>query len=669
MGCLTPDRRRRIAALTVMAMVPLAAMIIAMTDLLKPGVVPVALDYRLTAGIEESGTTVGIADSHIWELTLPNGQPDFEAMDDHLQAMQDLGVDHVRVIIPWRGNEPWGPPGTLPSTIEQQYWARSDYIINRAAERGMAVLGVLNHAPEWGGADPAPWVTLGFEEAPNPELYAQYAARVVQRYGSKVAAYEIWNEPNAVSGWAPQISAEAYTEVLKAAYTAIKNVNGADPNDPLVVAGVLGAVTTVPLVTLDPRTFVETMYASGAKGFFDALSFHPYHYSLKFGEGEVTPQEPWKINSPLEQVIAIRQLMLANGDAALRIWATEYGLPTFGSLTEDQQKQYIENFLDAWSKLKDEDGTSYAGPSFLYTLRDAFVSGELTEATSLGLFKFDVLTGEWVMKEAAKWLQEFLDQDPTDPPPGQSDPPDDLGTQIAKAMQAFFEQVRAAFASVQQTVANVANSINAMMNAVAQAIAAIFNPGGAGAQSLPAEVQEEFAEGTRTAAMSLAMDTADLPDETPAAAEVAESEAASEISPVKAAETTDTAETLPADEDGGAAPQPDTTDSPETEEAPVEIEGSTDVTEDSAADVEAEVEVELGSGEAGVGTVTEPASREPVRTGIVARPGEVGGGDPDAAQDRSGSGVGAEASDSPARSASGSGSESGDSSESSESGD
>jgi polysaccharide biosynthesis protein PslG len=141
-------------------------------------------------------------------------------------------------------------------------------------------------------------------------------------------------------------------------------------------------VTTSPL-TLDPRTFVETMYANGAKGHFDALSFHPYHYSLKFVDGHVTPQDPWKINFPLEQVIAIRQLMLANGDAGLRIWATEYGLPSFGSLTEDQQQKYIENFLDAWSELKDADGTSYAGPSFLYTLRDAFVNGELTEGTSL----------------------------------------------------------------------------------------------------------------------------------------------------------------------------------------------------------------------------------------------------------------------------------------------
>ena len=648
MRCLTPERRRRIAAFTVMAMVPLAAMIVAMTDLLKPGVEPVALDYRLTASIDESGTTVGIADSHIWELTLPNGQPDFEAMDDHLQAMQDLGVDHVRVIIPWRGNEPWGPPGTLPSSVEQEYWARSDYIINRAAERGMAVLGVLNHAPEWGGADPAPWATLGFEEAPDPELYAQYAARVVQRYGSKVGAYEIWNEPNAVTGWAPQIDAVAYTEVLKAAYTAIKNVNGDDPNDPLVVAGVLGAVVTVPLATLDPRTFVETMYASGAKGFFDALSFHPYHYSLKFGEGEVTPQEPWKVNSPLEQVIAIRQLMLANGDAALRIWATEYGLPTFGSLTENQQKDYIENFLNEWANLTDEDGTSYAGPSFLYTLRDAFVSGELTEATSLGLFKFDVVTGEWVMKEAAKWLQEFLDADPNEPPPpGQSDPPEDLGTQIAKAMQALFEQVQAAFASVQQTFANVANSINAMMNAVAQAIAAIFNPGGAVAESLPAEVQEDFADGTRTAAMSLAMETADLPEETPpsAAAEVTESESAQDVSSV---EPVDTVEALPADEEEDATPESDV-DSAEPAEAPVEDEGSTGATEDETAEVEADVEADS-------------ASREPVRTGIVARPGKVGGDDTDTSGDLSEPGADhSEADD--AESDSESGSESGSDSE------
>ena len=46
----------------------------------------------------------------------------------------------------------------------------------------------------------------------------------------------------------------------------------------------LGAVVTAGGFTMDPVTFVQTMYANGAKGYFDALSYHPYNYSKTFAE-------------------------------------------------------------------------------------------------------------------------------------------------------------------------------------------------------------------------------------------------------------------------------------------------------------------------------------------------------------------------------------------------
>lgn len=626
-------RQRWSALLAVAMMIPMGAMFMVTGDLLSEKRQRVSLPYVLTAAIDESGSTVGIADSHIWELTTPTGQPDYAAMDEHLDAMQQLGVDTVRVIIPWRGNEPFGPPGTVSSPIEQSYWARSDYIINRANERGMAVLGVLNHAPEWGSAFPEPWATIGLEEAPDPDLYAEYAARVVERYGDKVGAYEIWNEPNAVSGWAPNVDAALYTEVLKAAYTAIKNVNGDDPNDPLVVAGVLGAVVTSPF-TLDPRTFVNTMYANGAQGYFDALSFHPYHYSLPFSEGEVTPSEPWKANSPLEQVIAIRQLMIANGDADLRIWATEYGLPTFGlqGVTEQQQRDYIEDFLTAWAELEDEDGTNYTGPAFLYTLRDAYINGELTEATSLGLFKYDILTGEWVAKEAALWLKDFLaDQtDPTDPPPV-NDGPRDLGEAIAQALQAFINQIQATVALLQQQVEGLINSVNAALTAVVQAIANIFNPRSAVAPALAPEVQSAVAEGARLTASALATETSESTDDVTqdvvAAERVSEGQAV-EVEPVSTPEVTSPVE-VPASEQETVAVEGSAADEESNPGAvPTEVDSDTDETKEDETSTGTPDPVVATDDDTELADEAATKSRQPdVRVGIVARPNTTGDDD------------------------------------------
>ncbi|MGE2726619.1 cellulase family glycosylhydrolase [Mycolicibacterium pulveris] len=614
---------RAVALATVITMVPLAIMLTAAPTLSKPRIDRMALDYVLTAGIVESGTTVGIADSDLWALSTPDGKLDTAAVNRHLDEMQALGVNTVRIVLPWRGNEPFRP-GTFPPGVEEAAWARSDFIVNAAADRGMAIVAVLAHGPDWAGVDPnTDWSLIGFEEPPQPDLFGEYAGRVATRYGEKIAAYEIWNEPNYVRAWAPTIDPAAYTEMLQAAYTAIKDANGDDPNDPLVVAGVLGAVISSP-VTLDPVAFVETMYASGAKGYFDALSFHPYHYTLKFSEG--VKNDFWR--SPLEQLIEMRQLMLDNGDKDLKIWATEYGLPTFGDsgVTEEQQAEFIEDFLNAWKDLKDADGTSYTGPSFIYTLRDRLVNGVLTPNTSLGIFNVD-----WTAKLAAQVIKDFIEANPQEPEePEEPEEPQEpglpnLGEQIAQVLQAFFQVVANA-------VQGLFNAVATFVNSVAQAIANIFSPGGAAAASLPPEVQDEVAAGADMAAMSWRAASAerDADESEESAAETVSSDTSEEAG----TEETTTAELVESVEsvESVEAEEAETAVAEETEAAVIEEE---QVPAEEPEPVDADVETDVDADEVAETdeTVTEDAaeddSREPVRTGLVARPGQVGTDDAD----------------------------------------
>ncbi|MCV6978957.1 cellulase family glycosylhydrolase [Mycolicibacterium pulveris] len=587
-------------------MVPMSIMLTAAPSQHQPRIDRVALDYVLTAGIVESGTTVGIADSDLWGLATPDGKLDTAAVNRHLDEMQALGVNTVRVVLPWRGNEPFRP-GTFPPGVEEAAWARSDFIINAAAERDMAVLAVLAHGPDWAGVDPnIDWSLIGFEEPPQPELFGEYAGRVAARYGEKIAAYEIWNEPNYARAWAPTIDPAAYTAILQAGYDAIKNANGDDPNDPLVVAGVLGAVISSP-ITLDPATFVEGMYASGAQGYFDALSFHPYHYTLKFSQG--VRNDFWR--APLEQLIEIRQLMIDNGDKALKIWATEYGLPTFGdnAVTEEHQAEFIEDFLNAWKNLKDADGTSYAGPSFIYTLRDRLVNGVLTPNTSFGIFNVD-----WTAKLAAQVIKDFIEENQV-PPPDEPDVPGvpNLGEQIAQALQAFFQQIAA-------SVQGLVNSVSAFVNSVAQAIANIFRPAGAAAASLPPDVQNDVAAGADIAAMSWRSGPAAEAD-----ADESEGSAAQQVSESETDSVTDslrvTGEPTTVEETAIEPTEAAVVD----EQVPAEEPAAVD--QDVATDVDASA-TELSETETDDVTAEED-SREPVRTGLVARPGQVGPDGPD----------------------------------------
>jgi hypothetical protein len=211
---------------------------------------------------------------------------------------------------------------------------------------GIEVLAVLNSTPAWAG--------IPIAGRPNAQEFAQFAGLLATRYQGRIAAYEIWNEPNAVTFWAPAPSAAQYTEVLKAAYTAIKT---ADPDAVVVAAGIAPLVDFFS-ATVNAVRFVQEMYAAGAAGYFDALAYHPYLLSKAF-----TETMPSNQNSPSNQLERIHDLMVANGDGNKKIWATEYGQPD-AYAGEAIQDAYVGDFLRAWRDL------DYAGPAFIHTLRD-----------------------------------------------------------------------------------------------------------------------------------------------------------------------------------------------------------------------------------------------------------------------------------------------------------
>ncbi|MDR3664700.1 MAG: hypothetical protein P4L86_30660, partial [Mycobacterium sp.] len=196
-----------------------------------------------------------------------------------------------------------------------------------------------------------------------------------------------WNEPNAVQSWTsgPQgPEPQVYAGMLKAAYPKIK---AADPSA-MVVGGVVGAVVSFFALTMDPVTFIQRMYAAGAAGSFDALSFHPYLYGMKFSAGAGVA------NSPLSQADAIHQAMAANGDGGKRLWATEYGEPT-SAVDEATQADYIRDFLTKWRTL------GYAGPAYIYTTRDRN-TGSNSDQDTIGVYRTD-----WTPKPAQQVVKSL----------------------------------------------------------------------------------------------------------------------------------------------------------------------------------------------------------------------------------------------------------------------
>ena len=310
------------------------------------------------ASLSNSATTLGFADSQVYFYN----DADVAAT---VQRWVQNNVRTVRIGIPWAGVE----------ALQNRYdWSRSDRVVAAAAAANISIICAITSSPWWAKA----WNALPPHGRPaSPEQYGKFTAKVAERYKGKIAAYEIWNEPNGVFGYHPKPDPAGYTDLLKAAYPRIK---AADPAA-IVVGGVLGSGKSWGSWTIDPVTFLTRMYAAGAKPFFDALSYHPYSYTMKFSQGML------QADSPVDQLVRMRRVMLEQGDAAKKIWVSEYGAPT-NRVNEATQAAFISDMIGTWRELP------YAGPLMLYTTRD------LNSSSSSDDDRFGLYRSDWVPKTA-----------------------------------------------------------------------------------------------------------------------------------------------------------------------------------------------------------------------------------------------------------------------------
>lgn len=255
-----------------------------------------------------------------------------------------MGMNTVRVDADWSGGEP--SQGNFD-------WSTLDTIMASVHQVGMTADLIIDGCPPWAAAAGA---TGQFAQPASPSQFAAWAGAVAARYGSLGADYfEVWNEPNIPEFWSPSPNPAAYTADLVAAYAAIK---AADPSSVVISAGLAAVGDTDS--TIDPVTFFAAMYAHGAHGSFDAVGDHPYTFPA---DPDTDSQGTW---GEMDQTgPSLRSLMIAHGDAAKKIWITEFGAPT-GSVTEAQQATELTQAITA------AKNTSWIGAFYIYTWSDQF---------------------------------------------------------------------------------------------------------------------------------------------------------------------------------------------------------------------------------------------------------------------------------------------------------
>jgi polysaccharide biosynthesis protein PslG len=242
-------------------------------------------------------------------------------LNRELDGLKQAGASTIRFDLSWQGVQGAGP--------QSWNWSSIDAIVNGARKRGMASLPIIDYTPAW--ARPAGCTSFRCAPA-DPRAFASFAATVVNRYaGAGIQTWEIWNEPN--RGWGPRPDPVAYAALLSDTSTAIRAVE----SNALVLVGGLSPAITQPGGTYSPQDFLSRLYQLGARGSFGGVAVHPYTFPALPGEGQ-----SW---NGWTQMDGVYKVMVANGDAAKGVWATEFGAPTNGpgAIATVQNRNYGSN--------------------------------------------------------------------------------------------------------------------------------------------------------------------------------------------------------------------------------------------------------------------------------------------------------------------------------------
>jgi hypothetical protein len=266
-------------------------------QLLQKRLIVTALACALAAGLTGSGvaraTEVGV------NVAATSG--DFFHSPKVIATLRATRPAWVRVFLGWNALEP-SRGGYNVAEIE-----------NYAHFFARLPAGTKIDADVWGS--PA-WANGGSANVATPPTddadYAAFVNYLANAFHGRVSAWEVWNEEDNTGWWSG--TPAQYVGLLKAAYPAVKSV---DPNATVLVGGLTG----------NDGSYLQQLYAGGAKGSFDAVGVHTdtacnitSPYVFEYNRGTRTINQYFFLG-----FISIHAAMVAAGDGAKPIYMTELG--------------------------------------------------------------------------------------------------------------------------------------------------------------------------------------------------------------------------------------------------------------------------------------------------------------------------------------------------------
>lgn len=254
-----------------------------------------------------------------------------------------LNFSHVKQTFPWNELEP-----------RQDEWdfTQSDRIVALAEEWEIDLIVRLGEAPEWAIEDAPESEDLVVDSPPaNLADWAEYCATIGERYAGRIAAYQIWNEPNLRREWGGQApNAADYVAMLVACSDAIREV---DSEAILISAGLSPTGSSLPIAIPDDQ-YLDAMYQLNFQESIDVVGVH----APGFARPHIGPDDAVADGSSrwasFRRVEDLRKIMLRYDDAARQMAILEFGYTTdtnnpdyaWFAVSQDEQAQYVAEAYD-----------------------------------------------------------------------------------------------------------------------------------------------------------------------------------------------------------------------------------------------------------------------------------------------------------------------------------
>jgi hypothetical protein len=297
-----------------------------------------------------------------------------EDMPEIIEHLNMLGVGWVKVQVSWKLYQP------DPDRYDQERLTELDGLINTAQANDIKVLLSVSKAPEWS----RPITDL---DGPPLDyaLYGEFMAFLGGRYQGRVAAYELWNEPNLQREWSgAPLNASDFVRLVEAGAAGIR---ATDPQAAIVSGA--PAVTGINdgIVAIDDRVYLRAMLESGLVGIVDAVGVHPYGWANPPDTNFANPDQsvPSHNDHPsffFANTIADYTALLDEFEVIAPLWATEFGwgsfeginnkkgtpqpppaaAPFMANVSEQGQAEYILRAFEIGQEL------DTLGPMFLWNL-------------------------------------------------------------------------------------------------------------------------------------------------------------------------------------------------------------------------------------------------------------------------------------------------------------